>query len=288
MIISYTSHQVEDVLHDVRNQGLKIGFVPTMGALHSGHQSLIDRARSDSDFVVVSIFVNPAQFNNPEDLKNYPRTVDADISLLSQSGCDMLFLPDEKEIYPDGIVHTGVHLPLGNLGSVMEAAYRPGHFEGVVSVVYRLFTIVKPNLAFFGEKDYQQLLIVKELAKNYFPNIRIVPVETYRYGSGLAMSSRNMRLTDAEREQAAEIYRGMNEVQKFVSSNSTAWTSYECREIFENHLKKYAPLLKIEYFLVVDQRTLSEANAQTPKAELRAFAAVYANNIRLIDNMKLF
>ncbi|GCD77620.1 pantothenate synthetase [Thermaurantimonas aggregans] len=287
MILANTSKQLNEALSSGRKQGLKIGFVPTMGALHQGHVSLIDKARQSTDVVVVSVFVNPTQFNNPEDLQKYPRTVDADISLCKTSGCDVMFLPDVSEIYPEGLQLTKVDLPLGNLGKVMEAAYRPGHFEGVISVVYRLFSIVRPDVAFFGEKDYQQLLIVTELAKKYFPNIVIHPVETVRLTDGLALSSRNLRLDEQSRAQASHIYQGFLKVRDFLNDN-LSWNQENCFKIFENHLNRHAPILKIEYFLIADQRNLFPASPTTPKEELRAFAAVYANNIRLIDNMKLF
>ncbi|MFN4298493.1 MAG: pantoate--beta-alanine ligase [Thermaurantimonas sp.] len=287
MILAHTSEQLKEALSAGRNKGLKIGFVPTMGALHQGHVSLIDKARKTTDVVVVSVFVNPTQFNNPEDLQNYPRTVDADVMICKTSGCDVLFMPDESEIYPDGFQHSIVELSLGNLGKVMEAAYRPGHFEGVVSVVYRLFSIVQPDVAFFGEKDYQQLLIVTELAKKYFPKTTIQPVDTVRLPDGLALSSRNLRLDEQSRNQASQIYKGFLKVREFLCDNHS-WSQESCFKIFENYLHARAPLLKIEYFLIADQRDLSIASPTTPKEELRAFAAVYANNIRLIDNLKLF
>ena len=283
-----TASQLEDVLAVIKNSGKKIGFVPTMGALHKGHMALINKAKEVSHYIVVSIFVNPAQFNNQEDLISYPRTVESDIQLLNANGCDLLFLPDEVEIYPQGYSGLTIDLPLEILNQVMEAVYRPGHFNGVMAVVHRLFNMVQPNYAFFGEKDFQQLLIIKELAKKYFPWIEIIPVPTLRESNGLALSSRNMRLSQSEKIQATEIYKGLIEVKKYIHSASESWNSEECCEIFENHLKIYAPLLKIEYFLIADQRTLFKATNSTPLSELRAFAAVYVNNIRLIDNIKLF
>lgn len=287
MIVVHTSEQLQEALSAAKKRGLTIGFVPTMGALHKGHVALIEKARETTDVVVVSIFVNPTQFNNIEDLQNYPRTVDADIALCKASDCDVLFLPEESEIYPNGLQLPKVDVPLGNLGKVMEAYYRPGHFDGVIAVVYRLFSIVQPDVAFFGEKDYQQMLIVSELAKRHFPTIKIQPVPTVRMSNGLALSSRNLRLDEHSRIQAAEIFKGFLKIKEFIDNN-LYWDQESCFKTFEEHLHSQAPLLKIEYFLITDQRDLSLATHRTPKEELRAFTAVYANNIRLIDNMKLF
>ena len=288
MIVLHTASQLLNTLASVRNSGKKIGFVPTMGALHNGHISLVNKAKEITDFVVVSIFVNPAQFNNSEDLISYPRTVESDVQLLASNRCDFLFLPDESEIYPHGYSDIKIELPLGNLNNVMEAKYRPGHFRGVISVVHRLFELVQPDYAFFGEKDFQQLLIVQKLAQKYFPKIQIIPVSTLREPNGLALSSRNMRLSRSEKAQASEIYKGLIKVKKLVHATSTAPDFEECRKIFEKHVQKHAPLLKIEYFLIANERTLQPATVSTPLSELRAFTAVYVNNIRLIDNVKLF
>lgn len=290
MNIARTAGELQNILTGIKKSGKKIGFVPTMGALHTGHMYLISKAKEITDYTVASIFVNPVQFNDPEDLKSYPRTIESDIDLLTDYKCDLLFLPEESEIYPDGYasIDTDPELSLGHLNEVMEALYRPGHFRGVMAVVYRLFEIVKPDSAFFGEKDYQQLLIIKELTKKYFPNIQIVAVPTIREADGLALSSRNVRLSADLRAQASEIYKGLVEVQKFVRRKGELWNPEECEEIFVRHLKKFAPALNLEYFLIADQRSLITADKSTPPAELRAFAAVYVNNIRLIDNLKLF
>ncbi|MFN3950769.1 MAG: pantoate--beta-alanine ligase [Thermaurantimonas sp.] len=288
MIVLHSAGQLLDTLAHIKDSGKKIGFVPTMGALHNGHISLINKAKEISDCVVASIFVNPAQFNNPEDLNSYPRTVESDEQLLASNGCDVLFLPEEREIYPSGYFDICIELPLGSLNQVMEAEYRPGHFEGVIAVVYRLFELVQPEYAFFGEKDFQQLLIVKKLAQKYFPTIKVISVPTIREPGGLALSSRNMRLTPYEKAQATEIYKGLIEVKKMVQTTVNDLDFEKCRKIFENHLKIHAPIIKIEYFLIADQRTLLSATHSTPLSELRAFTAVYVNNIRLIDNIKLF
>lgn len=287
MIVTTTVAELSVALNEARRSGHSIGFVPTMGALHNGHLSLVRDSKVRSLFTVVSIFVNPKQFNNSEDLKNYPRTIDSDLKLLSEAGCELVFLPNEDEIYPVGF-NSHIELELGNLNRVMEAQFRPGHFEGVVSVVYRLFELIQPDFAFFGEKDYQQLLVVKALARKFFPQITIVPIPTVRQSNGLALSSRNKRLTKEAAQEAAEIFVALSKVRDHMLASGRQWSQSAVYSIFEKHLKSRTHQLTIEYFLIADQRDLSPATPDTPPDELRAFTAVYIDNIRLIDNMKIF
>lgn len=287
MIVTTTVAELSVALNEARRSDHSIGFVPTMGALHEGHLSLVRESKMRSLFTVVSIFVNPRQFNNPEDLKSYPRMIESDVKLLSEAGCELVFLPNEDEIYPVGF-NSHIELELGNLNQVMEAQFRPGHFEGVVSVVYRLFELIHPDFAFFGEKDYQQLLVVKALARKYFPQITIVPIPTVRQFDGLALSSRNRRLTKEAAQEAAEIFVALNKVRDHMLATGKRWSQRAVYSIFEKHLKSRTHRLRIEYFLIADQRDLSTATSDTPTDELRAFTAVYIDNIRLIDNMKIF
>ena len=199
---------VQRFVEEKHNLGLKIGFVPTMGALHEGHLSLINRAKKDNDIVVCSVFVNPIQFNNPADLEKYPRTPEKDIEKLEQAGCDAVFMPTAEEMYPNKVED---HYDFGDLERVMEGACRPGHFNGVAIVVRKLFEIVTPNRAYFGEKDFQQLAIINKMVSNLNMNLEIVPCPIVREKDGLAMSSRNVRLNETERAIAPKIFATLND-----------------------------------------------------------------------------
>jgi pantoate--beta-alanine ligase len=230
-----------------------VGFVPTMGALHRGHASLVERCRHENDVVVVSIFVNPTQFNDPKDLERYPRTLASDLALLEQAGADEVLVPDAAEMYPGGC---GVKVEPGQSGGVMEGIHRPGHFAGVLTVVLKLLEIVRPDRAYFGEKDYQQFQVIGEMAREFFLPTEIVPCETVRAESGLAESSRNALLSAEGRRRAAHVYRAL----------STAASAADARAMLE------AEGFRVEY---VEEHWR------------RRFAAAFLEGVRLIDNVDL-
>lgn len=249
-----------------------------MGALHQGHLSLIKQARQENDFVVCSIFVNPIQFNRAEDLHNYPRTPEKDLIMLEAEGCDLVFMPNEMEMYPEPLTES---FDFGVLDTVMEGAFRPGHFKGVATVVKRLFEIVKPHAAYFGEKDYQQLLVIKSLCKQLNLTLQIVSCPIIREADGLAMSSRNMRLSTEQRTAAPVIYKALLEARKMSKFHSAEQIhNYVVTLINSN------PHLKVEYFEIADANTLLPPSGKSLDNCI-ACIAVNAGNIRLIDNIIL-
>ncbi len=261
-------------------KGTTVGFVPTMGALHKGHLSLIERAKKENDIVVVSVFVNPTQFDKQEDLINYPKTIEKDLSLLKSVFCDLVFAPSAKEIYADNI--TSQSFNFDGLEFQMEGKFRVGHFDGVGTIVKRLFEIVKPTKAYFGEKDFQQLQIIRNMVKNHKIPIKIVGCEIFREADGLAMSSRNARLTEAHREAAPFIYKTLKQAKvKFGTKSALDVVNW-----VENEFEKH-PLFKLEYFEIADEETLLTIKNKNPKQKYRAFIAVFAGKIRLIDNISL-
>jgi pantoate--beta-alanine ligase len=255
-----------------------VGFVPTMGALHPGHGSLISKSKSENQIVVCSIFVNPTQFNKAEDLEKYPRKEQEDIALLESLGCDFLFMPTTDEIYKN---YNFPGIELNELEHVMEGKYRPGHFQGVCQIVYRLFELVKPSKAYFGLKDFQQVAVIKHMTNHFHFPIQIVPCSTIRENNGLAMSSRNLRLTPQEKEQALVIFKTLDFIQHqlphFESINSLKSAA----------LAKFNEgKLELEYLEIVDQDTLT-LNSDLTKTNLVACIAAYCGEIRLIDNLIL-
>ncbi len=264
-------------LKQQKSKGKSIGFVPTMGALHEGHLALAEKARDDNDLVVCSIFVNPIQFNKPEDLKKYPRTLTADLEMLAAIGCDAVFCPDEKEMYPTP--ETKVY-DFGHLDKVMEGRYRQGHFNGVAIVVKKLFDIVLPDRAYFGQKDYQQLQIIKALVKTENLNVEIVPCPTIREPDGLAMSSRNTRLTPEQRHEAANIYKALNNIR--ILYHKTSISEIKKQTVNQIDASKH---LEVEYFEIVDAETLLPIEKQTSNKKAVACIAVHAGQVRLIDNV---
>jgi len=259
----------------------KVGFVPTMGALHKGHVSLIQLSVNQCELTVCSIFVNPAQFNDKNDLLNYPRTTEKDLAMLKEAGCDVVFIPDVEEIYPPNAPMQ--HYDFGPIEKVMEGEHRPGHFNGMANVVQRLFDIVKPNFAFFGEKDFQQLCVVKQLVKLLSLPIVIVPGAIVREDDGLAMSSRNMLLTALERSQAAGIYNTLLEIK---NRSKTASTQELLEFAFEN-FKKY-PLITPEYIQFAYADNLEKLKAHDKSRPVMLFMAVKLGKVRLIDNMLIY
>lgn len=260
-----------------KNEGKRIGFVPTMGALHQGHISLVRESLNQSDITVVSIFVNPTQFNDPEDLKRYPRVPENDLALLEEAGCDIVFMPSVEEIYPDDCTRT---FDFGHLGTVMEGAKRPGHFNGVGQVVSILFEMVRPDKAFFGMKDFQQIAIIKDMVRQMKFPVEIVPCPIVREISGLAMSSRNTLLEENHKKNAPHIYATLKKAHALRSKmNVTELKSWVHSEIDNN------PYLKTEYVEIVDGDSLKISENWEEEGTKVMCVAVYAGKIRLIDNI---
>jgi len=272
-----TISELQEALNKEREKGFKIGFVPTMGALHKGHLSLVQHAGEMADIVVVSIFVNPTQFNDTVDLANYPRTLADDLEKLSTQHCDYVFFPSVEEIYP---VTDTRRFEFGNLETVMEGKFRPGHFNGVAQVVSKLFDIVQPDKAFFGLKDFQQLAIIKNLVIQLKLDIEIVPCEIVRESDGLAMSSRNKLLLPEYRACVPVIYQTLMKARELAFVKSVA----EVKDFVFDAINAIA-LLKVEYFEIVDDRTLIPVPDWSGTGIKVGCIAVQAGKVRLIDNL---
>lgn len=257
-----------------------LGFVPTMGALHQGHLNLVKRAIDENQISLCSIFVNPTQFNNSEDLEKYPNRLESDLKLLEEIGCDIVFTPTKEEIYPTGFKPNKYNF--GNLDKVMEGANRPGHFDGVAMVVSRLFDIVQPNKAYFGEKDFQQLAIIRSLVKQDSRPIQIVACPISREKDGLAMSSRNLRLDQRYRKAAPRIYQRLKQLEEYKNFKSPS----DLKEWITNEFKNDSDL-KLEYFEIADELSLKKSNGWSDAQRHIACIAVHAGAIRLIDNILL-
>jgi len=259
---------------------LSIGLVPTMGALHQGHLSLIKQAVIENDMVVVSVFVNPTQFDKKEDLDNYPNTLENDLSLLKSVNCDIVFTPNPKEIYGNNIISE--NFDFDGLEFQMEGKFRKGHFNGVGTIVKRLFEIITPTNAYFGEKDFQQLQIIKNLVEKFNLQVNIIPCEIFRESDGLAMSSRNVRLTEKHRLAAPFIYKTLLNAKELFGTKNVEEVIKWVENEFKNH-----PLLELEYFEIADEKTLNPIKKAISSQKYRAFIAVFAGEIRLIDNISL-
>lgn len=254
-----------------------IGFVPTMGALHDGHRSLVERARKENRTVVVSVFVNPTQFNDKNDLKHYPRTPEADIRLLEEVGVDYVFMPAVEEIYPEPDTRV---FDFGQIDKVMEGATRPGHFNGVAQVVSRLFDIVQPARAYFGEKDFQQIAVIRRMAKTEGLDVEIVSCPICRAADGLALSSRNALLTEGQRAAAPEIYRTLARSVEHSQGHSVAAT----KDSVVEHLNA-RPFMRVEYFEIVDGYSLRAVEDWGDSDYIVGCITVYCGDVRLIDNI---
>jgi pantoate--beta-alanine ligase len=268
-----------DYVERQREMGKKIGFAPTMGALHQGHLSLYKAAKKENDEVISSIFVNPTQFNNPDDFQKYPKTLEKDIELLEKAGVDAVYVPNVEEMYPDGL--NSKKYDFDGLENEMEGKYRPGHFDGVGTIVEELFRQVQPHNAYFGEKDYQQLAIIKKMVEKTKLPVKIHGVPTLREEDGLAMSSRNVRLTETQRKEATIIYETLTKVKEWFKVISLEEIKQKVTDIFRNSN------FELEYFVIADEEMLKEANAIDENKEYRAFIVAYADTVRLIDNMHL-
>ncbi|MEN8186544.1 MAG: pantoate--beta-alanine ligase [Bacteroidota bacterium] len=262
------------------DKNIKIGFVPTMGALHNGHLSLLSKASSENEITVVSIFVNPTQFDKKEDLDKYPQTLQEDLKMLELEKCDVVFVPSVKEMYQSELKPQ--NFEFGGLENVMEGAFRKGHFDGVGTIVKKLLEIVNPTNAYFGEKDFQQLQIIKKMVEIENMKVNIIGCEIFREDDGLAMSSRNSRLSKEQREAAPLIYQTLLKTQKLFPEKDIESVKNMVKNTFENHL-----ILKLEYFDIADTETLISSCKKENDKKYRGFIAVYADTIRLIDNIAL-
>lgn len=274
--------ELSNHISDLKAKGKAIGFVPTMGALHNGHLSLVNKGLNENDFVVVSIFVNPTQFDNKEDLVKYPRTLEADIALLKTVSDNkiIVYSPSIKDIYADNVKSQS--FTFDGLEHEMEGAFRQGHFDGVGTIIKRLLEIVTPDSAYFGEKDFQQLQIIKKLVELHHLPVKVIGCPIYRANDGLAMSSRNARLTEKHRDLAPFIYKTLKTAnKKFGTKSAKTVTEWVTKQF------KKQTLLELEYFIIADIETLKPVKRKSTKKAYRAFIAVYAGDIRLIDNIAL-
>ncbi|NDV60123.1 pantoate--beta-alanine ligase [Bacteroides sp. 519] len=278
MKIIYTIADLQSSLEPFRKDGKSIGFVPTMGALHEGHVSLVKESVNNNDVTVVSVFVNPTQFNDKNDLLKYPRTLEADCALLEKNGTSFVFAPDAQEMYPEPDTREFCYSPLD---TVMEGSFRPGHFNGVCQIVSKLFDAVKPTRAYFGEKDFQQLAIIREMTRQMKYPIEVVGCPIVREDDGLAMSSRNTRLSADERKNALKISQTLFKSLTFATANSLANTKK-----YVEHAINEGPGLRLEYFSIVDGNTLQEVSNWEDSEFIIGCIAVFCGDVRLIDNIK--
>lgn len=280
MLIFKKIEQIQLYLNKERLSGKQIGFVPTMGALHEGHISLIKAAQKENEVTVCSIFVNPTQFNNATDLQKYPRTIEQDIEMLTGSCCDILFLPEVSEMYPDG-QQMSKQYDLGYVETILEGAYRPGHFQGVAQVVERLLDIITPHQLYLGQKDYQQCAVIEKLIEIKQLPVKLHIVLTMREADGLAMSSRNRRLTEPQRNLAGLLYQCLVSIQAKQGIQQFSIVKKECFDILEK--KGFKP----DYIELADAVTLEILNDYEPDRKMVALIAAFIGEVRLIDNLIL-
>ena len=278
MDILTTIDQVRKFVGDARTRAQTVGFVPTMGALHDGHLELIKASSSNNDLTICSIFVNPTQFNNPEDLEKYPRNLGDDQKLLEPMGCDAVFVPETSEIYENDRV---LSISFGYLEEIMEGKFRPGHFRGVGLVVSKLFNIVQADKAYFGQKDLQQLIIVETMVKELNINTEIISIETIREKDGLAMSSRNQRLTKDQRKEATDLFRSLNKAKELLSQG---YSPGEVKNNIEQFYKEKSSI-NLEYFEIVDPQSLRSIEGSFANQKVALCIAGVLGKVRLIDNL---
>lgn len=280
MKLIHTINELKTVLSDARAEGKTIGLVPTMGALHEGHVSLACRSVKENDLTVVTVFLNPTQFNDPKDLERYPRTLEADCELLRANNVDIVFAPAVKEMYPEPDTRVFSYPPTD---TVMEGAYRPGHFNGVCQIVSKLFAIVEPDCAYFGEKDYQQIAVIRAMVKDLGFPLQIIPCPVIREESGLAMSSRNTLLSAEERTLAAVIYQTLKESKEFSKTHTVAETIAHVNDTINAH-----DGLEVQYFSIVDGDTLQDVTEWNETESVVGCITVFcgAQPIRLIDHIR--
>ncbi|MFD2597746.1 pantoate--beta-alanine ligase [Sphingobacterium corticis] len=271
---------LKQYVHNVKQEQKKVGFVPTMGALHEGHLTLIQEAQKKTDIVICSIFVNPTQFNDPKDLEKYPRPIEQDKALLNQIGCDVLFLPDVSAMYPPNEPEWSIDL--GNLDRIWEGEHRPGHFQGVTQVVYKLFQLVQPDVAFFGQKDFQQVMVIQRMVEVKKLPVQLDIVPTKRNEYGLALSSRNTRLSPEGIEHAYALPRALNRIQQQFKSVDLQHLTPEAIQTIE----QTSPL-KVEYLAICEAKTLALATMIEDDKDYVVIAAAWIEGVRLIDNVIL-
>ena len=280
MKVFKTKTELKTYFNRYSSKNFTIGFVPTMGALHNGHLSLIKESIKNNQITVASIFVNPTQFDKKEDLENYPRTLESDLSMLQGVSCDIAFIPSIEEIYADTVGAN--HFEFDGLEIQMEGKFRKGHFNGVGTIVKKLFEIVTPTNAYFGEKDFQQLQIIRKMVqKNQLP-VSVIGCPTFREENGLAMSSRNQLLSEKEKEEGAIIYEILHEVKQLINKESIEKINSWVAAQFDKN-----PLFELEYFVIADEETLIPASTISSNKNYRAFIAVHAGKVRLIDTTAL-
>lgn len=277
MRVVKTISELKSLISGYKQENKTVGLVPTMGALHAGHKSLVDRARKENDIVVVSVFVNPTQFNNKQDLVTYPRTEERDCALLEAAGCDVVFMPAVEEVYPEP---DNRQFDLGAVAEVMEGAHRPGHFNGVAQIVSRLFGFVEPDRAYFGEKDFQQIAVIRKMVQLEGFKLQIVACPIKREDDGLALSSRNVRLTAEQRQLAPNIYRVLKESCNFAKSHTVAET-----EKFVVDSLNALPQMEVEYYSIVDALTMQPVSDWADADSITGCITVYCGEVRLIDNI---
>ena len=280
MILLKHIKDVEAHLGKLKNQNAVVGFVPTMGALHAGHLSLIAESRKATDVTVCSIFVNPVQFNNKEDFQKYPVTIEQDILLLEESGCNVLFMPGENEIYPDA-ASKNKQYDIGYLENILEGKYRPGHFQGVCLVMDKLLHIVKPDYLFLGQKDYQQCLVIKRLIEILGMDIKMIVCPVMREDNGLAMSSRNKRLNETDRQTASLLYKIVSSMKENIITKNFLLLKQQALASLEN------AGIKTDYLALAKRSDLTIIDDKNSKQELIILIAAYINNVRLIDNVMI-
>ena len=278
MLIFNEKEKLTPAILELKNQNKSIGFIPTMGALHEGHMSLVKASRAQNDYTIVSIFVNPTQFNNPEDLEKYPRTEEKDIELLIKNQCDFLYLPTVEDLYATN--EGAKQYDFGTIDKVMEGASRPGHFDGVATIVSKLFHATQPTHAYFGEKDFQQIRIIQEMVKQENIEVEIVPMPIHRAETGLAFSSRNARLSNQQTADAPEIYSILSEAVQLKNEGK------EIAEVKAFVEKAFAQSpFELEYFEITDEESLLTIEHFTEAQKIRGFVVAYADDVRLIDNI---
>lgn len=275
MKIFTTKEKLSKYLDELRTDGKSIGFVPTMGALHQGHLSLLALAEERADITICSIFVNPTQFNDPKDLEKYPRPIESDIQKLELAGCDVLFNPEVSEMYA---ANEQWHLDLGELEHLLEGKFRPGHYQGVTQVVFKLFDIVKPDVAFFGQKDYQQFLVIQKMVDLLHLAVKLVMCPILREADGLAMSSRNIHLSSDDRQHALILSKTLNWLKINFKPSETSSLTKQCESLINAE-----PGVQLEYFEIADGGNLH--NADHNSKQIVALVAANVGNTRLIDNM---
>ena len=277
MRVVKTISELKSLISGYKQENKTVGLVPTMGALHAGHKSLVDRARKENDIVVVSVFVNPTQFNNKQDLATYPRTEERDCALLEAAGCDVVFMPAVEEVYPEP---DNRQFDPGAVAEVMEGAHRPGHFNGVAQIVSKLFGFVEPDRAYFGEKDFQQIAVIRKMVQLEGFKLQIVACPIKSEDDGLALSSRNVRLTAEQRQLAPNIYRVLKESCNFAKSHTVAET-----EKFVVDSLNALPQMEVEYYSIVDALTMQPVSDWADADSITGCITVYCGEVRLIDNI---